>query len=138
MNADQTSFAFDLISPERRVMSVPARAVTAPGEAGEFGVLPGHMALLSDLRPGVVVVEVEGEPAPRRVFITGGFADVTPERCAILAEEAVPLESLDASAIQATLRDLTEDLALARDEAELVRLSARIGIERARHEAAQA
>lgn len=138
MTKDQTSFAFDLISPERRVMSTPARAVTVPGEAGEFGVLPGHMALLSDLRPGLVFVEVEGESAPRRIFITGGFADVTPGHCAILAEEAIPVEMLDGAAIDAALRDLAEDLSLAKDEHARARITARMAIERARLNAVQA
>ncbi|MCB9978263.1 MAG: ATP synthase F1 subunit epsilon [Rhodospirillales bacterium] len=141
MAANETThktFSFDLISPERRVMSTPARAVTVPGEAGEFGVLSGHMALLSDLRPGVVFVEVEGESAPRRIFITGGFADVTPDHCAILAEEAIPVEMLDGAAIDAALNDLAEDLTLARDDASRARIVARIEIERARLNAVQA
>lgn len=135
---EQKTFSFDLISPERRVMSTPARSVTAPGEAGEFGVLPGHMALLSDLRPGVIFVDVEGESAPRRIFITGGFADVTPSHCVVLAEEAISVEMLDAAEIEGTLSDLAEDLTLAKDDATRARVLARMAIERARLNAVQA
>lgn len=135
---EQKTFSFDLISPERRVMSTPARSVTAPGEAGEFGVLPGHMALLSDLRPGVIFVDVEGESAPRRIFITGGFADVTPSHCVVLAEEAISVEMLDPAEIEGTLSDLAEDLTLAKDDATRARVLARMAIERARLNAVQA
>ncbi len=133
---EQETFSFDLISPERMVVSARARAATIPGEVGEFGVLPGHMPLLSALRPGVVSVELEGETAPRRMFVAGGFADVTPGRCVVLAEESVPVETLDLAAIEKTLRTLEDDRVHARDDMERRRIEDQIAVETARAQAA--
>ena len=131
------TFTFDLISPERTVVSARARFATVPGEAGEFRVLPGHMPLLSALRPGVVSVELEGEAAPRRMFVAGGFADVTPGRCVVLAEESIPVETLDFAAIEKTLQTLEEDRTHARDDMERRRIEGQIAIEAARAQAAE-
>lgn len=131
------SITFDLISPERILFSGPARMVTIPGEAGEFGVLPSHMPLLSALKPGVLSVEIDGESAVRRLFVAGGFADVTPGRCVVLAEESVPVETLDRAEIEAGLRVLQEDRSVAVKDAERKKLDARIEIERARAQAAR-
>lgn len=132
------SFTFDLISPERSLVCGAARMATIPGEAGEFGVLPGHMPLLSALKPGVLSVEMEGEATVRRLFVAGGFADITPGRCVVLAEDSAPVESLNETTIAACLRTLEEDRALAGSDLERKKLDARIATETARAQAARA
>lgn len=89
--ADKMSF--ELVSPERRLAAGEADMVTIPGMEGDIGALPGHAPFLTTLRPGVLTVtggEAEGE-----YFVTGGFAEITPEGVAILAEETLARADLD-------------------------------------------
>jgi len=90
--------------------------VVVPGSEGNFGVLAGHSLLISTVRPGVIDV-YEGSEISERIFVSGGFAEVTAERCTVLADEAVPLSSLDAVAVEAELRTIEAALANLRDRA---------------------
>ena len=87
---------FSLVSPARELFSGDVDHVIAPGTDGEFGVLPQHAPFMSTLKNGVVRV-LEGEAVTMRVFVRGGFADVTPDGLTILAEEAVNLADIDAA-----------------------------------------
>jgi F-type H+-transporting ATPase subunit epsilon len=91
---------FELVSPEKLLLSEAVGMVVVPGAEGNFGVLPGHALLISTVRPGVIDV-YEDRTVSERIFVSGGFAEVTPERCTVLADEAVPLSSLDRAAIDA-------------------------------------
>ena len=82
--ADKVSF--DLVSPERLLFSEDVEMVVVPGTEGDFGVLAGHAPLMSTLRPGLIEIHDGGEP--RKVFVAGGFAEVTPAGLTVLAEEA--------------------------------------------------
>lgn len=126
------SFSFELVSPERKLISGPAKMVTIPGEEGDFGVLPGHSSLVATIRPGVIEIEMADRDAPYRIFIAGGFADVTPENCTVLAEEAVNVEDLNMADLEQTLRNLTEDLSIAKDEFEKARIHRRLSLTRAK------
>jgi F-type H+-transporting ATPase subunit epsilon len=87
---------FELVSPEKLLLSEQVAMVVVPGGEGNFGVLPGHSLLISTVRPGVIDVYADEQTAiTERIFVSGGFAEVTPERCTVLADEAVPLSSLD-------------------------------------------
>lgn len=94
----------EIVTPERILFSGRAGMVGAPGTEGDFGVLPGHAPLLSTLRPGVVTVEAPGE-APRRFAVLSGLADVTPERCTILADTALDISGITSSEAQRQLAD---------------------------------
>jgi F-type H+-transporting ATPase subunit epsilon len=133
----QTTFNFELVSPERRLISEPARMAVVPGEEGDFGVLPGHASLVATIRPGVVEVHSADGSAVRRIFIAGGFADVTATSCTILAEEAINISDLNVEALEKTLVTLKEDLGLARDEMERARVSRKITMVQAKIMAAQ-
>src|ERR1700732_5597825 len=89
---------FELVTPERLVLSTMVEMVVVPGTEGNFGVLPGHAPLISTIRPGTIEI-YEGGTVTRQIFIVSGTAEVTPERCTVLADEAVPLDTLDAAAI---------------------------------------
>ena len=65
--------------------------VVVPGTEGNFGVLPGHAPLISTIRPGTIDI-YEGNAIAERIFVVGGLAEVTPERCTVLADEAMPPE----------------------------------------------
>lgn len=120
------TFSFELVSPERRLISEPARMVTIPGQEGDFGVLAGHMSLVATIRPGVVEVVPANGNEVRRIFIAGGFADVSANNCTILAEEAINVADLNQADLDQTVRNLREDLGLATDEIEKARVRHRL------------
>ena len=107
--------AFELVTPERLLLSQEADMVVVPGGAGDFGVLPRHAPLISTVRPGTIRLH-DGGGEPAEIFVAGGFAEVTPERCTVLAEEAVPLADLDRAEVERELREAREDAADTDDE----------------------
>lgn len=82
--------------------------VVVPGAEGEFGVSPHHAPVMSVVKPGALRVMNDG--AERRIFVNGGFADVTPEGLSVLAEEAVDLAEVDAARLDQELKNAAEDL----------------------------
>ena len=85
---------FELVSPERLVMSKDVSMVVVPGTEGLFGVLPRHTSMLSALAPGVVDI-YEEDVIIERLFVVNGFAEVTGDRCTVLAEDVIPIEELN-------------------------------------------
>jgi F-type H+-transporting ATPase subunit epsilon len=108
-------FQFELVSPERLLMSEPVEQVVVPGSEGYFTVLKGHAPFMSTLRPGVVDI-IRGSGA-MRVFVRGGFADVNASGLTILAEMAIPVDEIDAGQIAQEVTDAEEDVADAKDGA---------------------
>lgn len=107
---------FELVSPEKLLLSEAVDMVVVPGTEGNFGVLPGHALFISTVRPGVIDV-YEDKNISERIFVSGGFAEVTPERCTVLADEAVPLSSLERGAIEAEAKTLESTVAGLKDQA---------------------
>jgi len=101
---------FELVSPERLLLSQPVEMVVIPGAEGDIGVLPRHAPLITTLRPGTIAI-YENNRLTQRIFVAGGFAEVTPERCTVLADETVALEGADRAAAEARLRAAREALA---------------------------
>lgn len=101
--------AFELVSPERLLISDEVDMVVVPGSEGDFGVLAGHAPLITSMRPGVIEVHGEGSEITR-IFVAGGFAEVTNERCTVLAEEAVPVADLKRADLEQRIRNAEEDL----------------------------
>jgi F-type H+-transporting ATPase subunit epsilon len=97
---------FELVSPERLLLSKTVDMVVLPGSEGLFGVLGGHAPLIATLRPGVLDVHENGAVTDR-IFVGGGFAEVTPDRCVVLAETATPMKDLDRAAIAAKVTSLS-------------------------------
>ena len=85
---------FDLVSPERLVISERVDSVTVPGVEGDFGVLPNHSPVMAMIREGEIVVENDG--VQRSFALAGGFADVTPEGVTVLAEAIIMPDAPDA------------------------------------------
>jgi F-type H+-transporting ATPase subunit epsilon len=104
--ADKLNFA--LVSPEREVFHGEVDHVVVPGAEGEFGVSPNHAPVMSVIKPGALKVFNDG--AERRIFVNGGFADVTPEGLTVLAEEAVDLTDVDSAQLDQQLKNAQEDL----------------------------
>ena len=108
-------FQFELVSPERLLMSGPVDQVVVPGAEGYFTVLKGHAPLMSTLKPGVVDV-TEGNKTPR-IFIRGGLADVSTAGLTILAEQAILLADVDPAMLAQDIKDAEEDVTDAKDGA---------------------
>ena len=108
-------FQFDLVSPERLLLSEPVESVVVPGSEGYFTVLKGHAPFMSTLRPGVL--DVTRGNGTDRIFVRGGFADVNGDGLTILAEQAIPLAEVDAAMLAQAVRDAEEDVADAKDGA---------------------
>ncbi|HEY7766466.1 MAG TPA: F0F1 ATP synthase subunit epsilon [Aestuariivirgaceae bacterium] len=106
---------FELVSPERLLISSEVQQVTVPGTEGLFTVLPNHAPVLSTLRPGVVEVVAE-DGSTERIFVRGGFAEVNNLGLTVLAEVAIPLDELDSSALDQEVRNAEEDVADAQDD----------------------
>lgn len=108
---------FELVSPEKLLLSERVDMVVVPGEEGDFGVLAQHSPLISAVRPGVINV-YNGGKVTDRIFVAGGFAEVTPARCTVLAELALPVEDIDRAAAEQQLKDAKDDLIDAKDDHE--------------------
>jgi len=106
---------FELVSPERLLLSAQVDMVVVPGTEGEFGVLAGHSPLVSTLRPGVI--SVHDEKTIQRIFVRGGFAEVTAAGLTVLAEEAIDLADLDRAGLEVRIRNVEEDVADAKSDA---------------------
>ena len=100
---------FELVTPERLLLSEMVEMVVVPGTEGNFGVLPGHAPLISTIRPGIIEI-YQGQTITRRIFIVSGTAEVTPERCTVLADEAVSPDTLDRGSIESDLQTVEGNL----------------------------
>lgn len=109
------TFKFELVSPERMLFSGDVQSVVVPGIDGEFQVFAGHAPMMSTLRPGVVTV-AQGDGAPMRLFVRGGFADVAPSGFTVLAEQAIPLSELKPEELARSIKDAQDDLNDARSD----------------------
>lgn len=110
---------FELVSPERLLISREVEMVVVPGAEGDFGVLAEHAPMISTVRPGVIEVYDTyngGEQPSERIFVAGGFAEVTGERCTVLAETATPISELDRGAIEKALAEARTRHAAAADD----------------------
>ncbi len=108
---------FELVSPEKLLLSEEVAMVVVPGTEGNFGVLPGHALLISTVRPGIIDVYGPDQRAvTQRLFVSGGFAEVSPERCTVLADEAMPMSDIDRAAVEGEAKTLESEVAGLKDE----------------------
>ncbi|MCB9983414.1 MAG: ATP synthase F1 subunit epsilon [Rhodospirillales bacterium] len=131
MSEPQT-IQFELVSPDEKLVSAPMRMAVIPGDEGEIGVLPGHSALVASLKPGVVELYERAGGKPRKIFIAGGFVDVSAENCTVLAEEALPVEQIDRAATEQQIADLKEDLGVAQEAHDKDRIRKRLTLAEAK------
>ena len=109
------TFHFELVSPDKLMFSGEAESVLVPGSEGDFVVLKDHAPVMAALKPGVIAIE-DAAGKHKRIFVRGGFADVSPLGLIVLAETALPEGELDAARLDQEIRDTEEDLADAPDE----------------------
>ncbi len=127
-----STIQFELVSPEEKLISEGVYLAEIPGDDGYFGVIHGHSSLVSSLKPGVVHLHKEQGGETRKIFIAGGFADVSAENCTVLAEEAVDVKDLNKDSLDQYLIDLNEDLNLAEESHDKKRILKKIEIVKAK------
>jgi F-type H+-transporting ATPase subunit epsilon len=124
-------FQFELASPERMIVDKAVAMVLVPSEKGMYGVLPGHAPMITTVSAGVVeVYEHDDTKVTERVFVESGFAEVTGERCTVLADKAIPVAKLNRQTIEAEMDAIEDGIAKAendeqRDALEFQRIIAR-------------
>lgn len=112
---------FELVSPERLIISKDVSMVVVPGTEGLFGVLPRHTSMLSALAPGVIDI-YEEDAITERVFVINGFAEVTGERCTVLAEDVIPIDKLNPEELEETIVEIRAKVS-SMDQADADRLN---------------
>lgn len=110
------SFQFDLVSPERLLVSERVEYVVIPGAEGEMTVLANHAPVMTTVKPGVVTVKTAAG-ATERYCVFGGFADILPSGCTLLAESAVSTAAIDRDDLAKRIRNAREDVADAKEAA---------------------
>lgn len=113
--------AFELVSPERLLLSDTADMVTVPGSEGYMGVMAGHAPVVTVLRAGMIDVLKDGTDS--RFFIRGGFAEIGAAKVTVLAEEAIPFSELDLEVLDQRIKDAGDDLIAASGDAEKARVA---------------
>ena len=98
--------SFDLVSPENLIFNDEVGMIIVPGKDGDIGVLPGHSKLISSLRSGRVMVYGENKDLLKSFFVSGGFAEVNPEKCIVLGEAVEEMNSLDKNSIEKEIQEL--------------------------------
>lgn len=109
------SFQFELVSPERLLVSEQVESVVIPGAEGEMTIMANHAPVMTTIKPGVVTLKAASGQEERYV-VFGGFADIPPTGCTLLAESAVSVKDLDRTDIARRIQEAREDVADAKDE----------------------
>lgn len=116
------SFNFELVSPERLLLSAQAIEVILPGSDGEMTVMANHAPTMTTIRPGVVSVKtVDGRN--ERYVVFGGFADILPTGCTLLAEAALPVSEFNRAELDKRLDNARTDLGVAQGDDSKTRLA---------------
>ncbi len=109
------SFKFELVSPERLLVSQDVTGVVVPGTDGEMTVMASHAPVMTTIQPGVVTVTaVEG--GEERYVVFGGFADILPDSCTLLAESAINVKDIDRASLDERIQNAREDVNDAKDD----------------------
>ena len=102
-------FNFELVSPERLLLSERVSEVVIPATDGEMTVMANHAPTMTTIKPGVVSVKsVDGKVT--RYVVFGGFADILPSGCTLLAEAAVPVGELGKSDIERRINQAKSEI----------------------------
>jgi len=121
---------FELVSPEEKLVSEPVSMAIVPGVEGELGIGAGHASFVVALKAGAVKLTIGGEE--RKIFIAGGFADITGEQVTVLAEQATDVADLDQAAVEQSIANLREDIARAEEGTAKTRAENALALENAK------
>ena len=109
------AFKFELVSPERLLVSEQVESVVIPGAEGEMTVMANHAPVMTTIKPGVVTVKTVAGKEERYV-VFGGFADIVPAGCTLLAESATPVKDIDRAELLRRIQEAREDLSDAKED----------------------
>ena len=109
------AYKFELVSPERLLVSEQVESVIIPGSEGEMTVMARHAPVMTTIKPGVVTVKSTAG-ATERYVVFGGFADILPEVCTLLAESATRVADIDRADLARRIQEAREDVADAKDD----------------------
>jgi F-type H+-transporting ATPase subunit epsilon len=115
---------FELVSPEKLVFSGEVEQVDVPGAEGDFGVLAGHAAMVTTLRPGVLTVKAAG--GEQKIVVLGGFAEVSASGLTVLADTADSLADFDRTVLATQIGEMEQRIAKMEPGNELDRLITRL------------
>ena len=101
-----STLSFDLVSPEKLIFNDDVGMIIVPGKDGDLGILPGHSKTMSSLRPGRIMVFSEEKILLKSFFVSGGFAEINPEKCIVLAENVDEISTLEKSIIEEEIKKL--------------------------------
>ena len=118
---------FELVSPERLVLSSEVSMVVVPGAEGDFGVLPGHSPMISNVRSGVISI-YNDRAIEARIFVAGGFAEVSNNRLTVLTEDAVALDEIKRADADTRLAEAREAVGDASDDRDRVNAEKQLAI----------
>lgn len=123
----------DVVSAEENIFSGEAELVSLPGTSGELGIMPGHIPVITLVRPGFVRIHRSGESEVEQVFVAGGVLEVQPDRVTVLADTAIRSKDLDEAKAKEALakaeaarQNATGNLQIAKLEAEIAALTAEL------------
>lgn len=115
------TFTFELVSPEKLLLSAQVDAVVLPGSEGEMTVMASHAPTMTTVKPGIVTVD--GSESAGKYVVFGGFADITPDSCTLLAESAVSIEALEKDDLDTRISAAKEAADAASNDADKTRLA---------------
>ena len=119
------SFKFELVSPERLLVSEDVTEVIVPGTEGEMTVMANHAPVMTSVKPGVVALKTSAG-AEERYVVFGGFADILPETLTLLAESATAVSEIDREDLASRIQNVREDVADAKDDAARARANEKL------------
>jgi len=100
------TISFDLVSPEQLLFNDEVGMIIVPGKDGDIGILPRHSKVLSSLRPGRIMVYGESKNLLKSFFVAGGFVEINPKKCIVLAEGVHEMSDLEKGSIQQQIKEL--------------------------------
>ena len=110
-----STFKFELVSPEKLLMSADVEHVVVPGTMGDFGVLAGHAPFLSTVRPGILEI-LNGTKVEKRIYVSGGLADANAEGLTVLAQQAIDVKDFDKESLEQEIDKAQGELQEAKDD----------------------
>ena len=114
----------DVVSAEEAIYSGEAEFVVLPGEAGELGIYPRHIPLITRIKPGAVRITPAGGGEEQLIFVAGGILEVQPKVITVLADTAIRGADLDEAKANEALQKAKDAMAKAQDKAEIATLQA--------------
>ncbi len=117
----------DVVSAEASIFSGEAKFVALPGEAGELGILPGHIPLITRIKPGAVRIE-KADGGEEFVFVAGGILEVQPDAITVLSDTAIRGKDLDEAKASEARKQAEEAVKNAKSDVDLAKATSELAV----------